>query len=373
MSSESKLRFVLVNVVPQHFNDEAAIFDLEELKSLVQTFGGASIVRVIQRKAHPDPSTYIGSGKAQELVEIIRQDKINVVVLNSIVKPTQLFNLIKMIWPVNPDIQVWDRIDLILHIFEKHAHSAEAKLQIKLARMGHMGPRIYGLGGTLLSRQGGGIGARGLGETNIELMKRHWRTEMKVITDRLEKVSTEHERQVRRRRELGFKTISIIGYTNAGKSTLFNLLAKKRTLTADVLFATLESTVGKLYLPDLKREVLVSDTIGFIQNLPAKLINAFKSTLIESVHADLLLHVIDAGDVRMHEKIEVVTEILAELELQEKKQIFVFNKIDQVTKLRRDELMDVYAEYNPHFVSAKTGEGIGSLIHDIQVYIATLK
>ncbi len=368
MTLQNKLRFVLINVVPPVFNEDAAQYDLEELKSLVETFGGATIVHIIQRRNNPDPSTYIGSGKAYELQETVRQDRIDIIVLNSIVKPTQIFNLTKILWTINPNIQVWDRVDLILHIFEKHAHTTEAKLQIELARMRHMGPRMFGLGGNLFSRQGAGIGTRGLGETNTELMKRHWRNEMKQVQTRLDETARSRERQMEHRREIGFKTISIIGYTNAGKSTLFNLLAKKRNLAQNILFATLESTIGKLYLPTLKKEVLVSDTIGFIQNLPAQLITAFKSTLMESIHADLLLHVIDAKDPHVHEKIEVVEKILSDLSIRGKKQIYVFNKIDEGT-IHQKELLEMYGSYEPQFISSKTGEGIPKLLHSVEKYL----
>src|SRR3989344_6075737 len=172
MSNSSSHRFILVNVVPPVFDQRSGLYDLEELKSLVETYGGATIVRIIQRKRHPDPATYVGRGKALEIVEIIKNEKIDTVVLNAVVPSGQLFELEKLFWKVNTNIRVWDRVDLILHIFDKHAQSAEAKLQIDLARMRHMGPRMYGLRGNLLSRQGAGIGTRGLGETNVELMKR---------------------------------------------------------------------------------------------------------------------------------------------------------------------------------------------------------
>lgn len=180
-------RFVLINVVPPVINHEAALYDLEELKSLVSTFGGSTIVRIIQRKDSPDSHTYIGSGKVEELKGIVKNDYIDVIVINDIVKPTQLFHLKESLWSVNHRIEVWDRMDLILQIFDKHAYTAEAKLQIELARMRHMGPRIYGMG-QILSRQGGGIGTRGIGETNTELMRRHWRTAMKEVQEKLSRL-----------------------------------------------------------------------------------------------------------------------------------------------------------------------------------------
>lgn len=353
-------RFVLINVVPHVLNRDAALYDLEELKSLVSTFGGSTIVRIIQRKDKPSAGTYVGSGKAAELVEIVKEDKIDVVVINDIVQPSQLFTLKKMIWPANNEIEVWDRIDLILHIFDKHAHTAESKLQIELARMRHMGPRIYGMG-NVLSRQGGGIGTRGIGETNTELMKRHWRTAMKEVDAKLKHLERDRAQKMEHRKEQGLRTVSIVGYTNAGKTTLFNALTRKNKKAADVLFATLESSLGKVYIPALKEEILISDTIGFIQKLPPSLIQAFKSTLLESIHADVLLHVIDVSDPLKYEKIEVVENILTELGIGDKKRIYIFNKIDAAPKVDKDHLIKAYAAYSPIFISAQDKDVVSTL------------
>lgn len=365
MTENRVKRFILINVVSPFTSRDEAEKDLAELKSLVTTLGGSTIVHVIQRRMTPDSGTYIGSGKAEEVARLVLEDKIDVIVINSIVKPTQLFNLKKKIWNTSPQIEVWDRIDLILNIFEKNAHTAEAKLQIDLARMRHMGPRIYGLGG-ILSRQGGGIGTQGIGETNIELMKRHWRNEIKKVNDRLQKLAQERMRQLERRKERGLQTISIVGYTNAGKTSLFNCLTGKLKISKDVLFATLDTTVGKLYLPTLKREVLLSDTIGFIQKLPSNLVEAFKSTLLESIHADLLIHVIDIFDPLMHEKIHVVEKILHELGIEDKKRIYVFNKVDIAHYDTFEDLSEVYREFTPQFVSVKTRKEIDKLLSLIE-------
>jgi len=362
-------RVVLVDVIDPNQHKEEALKNLQELKSLVATYGGIDVVDVIQHRTRPDKATFIGSGKVIELAEIVAKKQIDIVVVNAIVNPSVLFNLTQILWTNNPNIQVWDRIDLILNIFDKHAQTLEAKLQIEIARMQHMGPRMYGLGVTYFSRQGGGIGTRGLGETNIELMKRHWRDQIKKKKDQLEKISRQHLTQLERRKENNIPGISIVGYTNAGKTSLFNRLTKKRKIVENALFVTLDSVTGRLYLPSQKKEVTISDTIGFIKDLPSSLINSFKSTLMESIYADLLLHVIDISDPKMNEKIEIVEQILSGLKVNSKKQIFVFNKIDAFKGDGKKILAEInkkYSRFSPQFISVTTDYGIQKLKEEIE-------
>lgn len=362
-------RVVLIDVIDPHTHRDDAENMLAELRSLVSTYNGIDVVTIIQHRTRPDKSTFIGSGKVLELTEIVKQKKIDVIVINAIVNPTVLFNLTKELWGVNPQIGVWDRIDLILHIFDKHAATAEAKLQIEIARMRHMGPRIYGLGGTYFSRQAGGIGGRGIGETNIELMKRHWRKQIKIKTDELEKLSRQHELQLKRRRENNIPSIAIVGYTNAGKSSLFNLLTKRNKKVEDALFVTLDSVTGKVHLSDKFREVPVSDTIGFIKDLPSSLINSFKSTLMDAANADILLHVIDVTDPEMHEKVETVENILSEIGAHPKRIICIFNKVDAHTGNGEELLKEInnkYEIFTPMFISVKTGFGIEKLKRELE-------
>ena len=220
----STQKYILVDVVAQSQPKAVSEKNLEETLSLIDTLRSGKVVKVIQKRDHPHPGTFIGSGKAEELIDIIKKYQIDVVIINTIAKSTQLFNLLSLYWPINPMIEVWDRVDLILHIFAKHARTAEAKLQIKLAQMHHMGPRMYGLSEEL-GRQSGGIGGRGVGETNVELMKRHWRDQIKSTKEQLVKYVQGKQQQLDRRRRTGLKTVSIVGYTNAGKTTLFNILA----------------------------------------------------------------------------------------------------------------------------------------------------
>ncbi len=366
-----KHRVVLVDIVDLHHNQHDAQKNLQELKSLVATYNGIDVVNIIQHRTHPDKATFIGSGKVTELAKIVAEKQIEIVVVNAIVNPSVLFNLTQKLWDINPKIQVWDRFDLILNIFGKHAHTSEAKLQIEIARMHHMGPRIYGLGENYFSRQGGGgANTKGEGETNIELMKRHWRDQIKIKKDQLKKIFDQHLTQLERRKTNNIAAIAIVGYTNAGKTSLFNLLTKKSKIVENALFVTLDSVTGKFYLPSQKKEATISDTIGFIKDLPSSLIDSFKSTLMESIHADLLLHVIDVSDPEMNEKIIIVEKILQELQVRAKKIIFVFNKIDAFIGDGQNilkEIKEKYSQFSPQFISVTTDFGIEKLKKKIEM------
>ncbi len=355
-------RFLIIHLTPPQIPPAAAEKELTELLSLIDTYGAATIVKIIQRRMHPHQHSYIGPGKVEEVTQIIKEEKIDGVVINDIIKPTPLFHLTQAFWKVNPNIMVWDRVDLILHIFEKHANTAEAKLQIRLARMRHMGPRMYGLGGTVLSRQGGGIGTRGIGETNIERMKRHWRSEMRTVQQELQQMAATRQRQLDRRRKNGMQTVAIVGYTNAGKSTLFNTITKKKKKAADELFATLDATVGSVWIPNLQREVLVSDTIGFIQNLPASLIDAFRSTLMEVMDAELLIHLVDGSDPKIEQNISVVEDVLEQIGAHEKPKIYAFSKADRLSKPERVEIVERFEDLDPIVIAAPEKLGVPMLL-----------
>lgn len=369
MQKLQMFRSIIIDVVSPNINVPEAERNLIELKSLIKTYGSIDVGHIIQHRTRPDKDTFIGSGKVQELIEMVSNKKIDILILNAIVKPTQLFHLTEQLWAANPNIKVWDRVDLILHIFEKHAQTTEARLQIEIAKMHHMGPRIYGLGGTYFSRQGGGIGSKGVGETNIERMKRHWRTLIKKKEDELKKQLEHRKEQVDHRKELGVRHVALVGYTNAGKTALFNVLTGRNKLSEDVLFATLSSTVGRLKGIGYASNLLVSDTIGFIQNLPPSLIQTFKSTLLDVIHADLILHVVDISDELRNRKIDVVQEIIHEIGAGKIPQILVFTKSDLLPEERWGEFAEVKKKYSPFqtlFISSKEEINIKKLMNTIE-------
>ncbi len=359
-------RAILIDVIPPSMGDAAAERRLTELTSLLNTFGGILVVKMIQRRQTPDYKTYVGTGKVDELIEIAHAEKAELLVVNNLMKPGQVYNLQERFRKAKSTAAVWDRVDLILKIFDKHATTAEAKLQIKLAALKHMGPRIYGMGFEMMQQKGGTSTRGGQGETNTELMKRHVFKEEQHVRKELEKVATSRAGHRARRERLGFKTVSVVGYTNAGKSSLTNALTQKGAHVADALFATLDTRVGKIWYPDESgsgkgRELLVSDTIGFIQDLPPELIDAFRSTLDETVDADLLLHVIDVSDKDFVEKIAEVEGILSQLNVGHIPKIYVFNKIDKAKRFSKATLIKTYKAFTPAFVSAVTGDGIKEL------------
>jgi len=343
-------KVILVDIIPSQTTPEDSLARLNELERLISTYGGFVIIRKIQKRQTPNYRTYIGKGKVEEIKNTAIDEKADYIIVNNLLKPEQLYNLESIFEKYN--IKVWDKIDLILEIFAKHATTKEAKLQIELASLRHLGPRIAKMG-TELMRQAGGIGTRGKGETNIEIMKRHIRRREQLIKKELVKIEKNQSNQRKKRKNIGFKTAAIVGYTNAGKSQLLISLTKKQVKVKDELFATLDSRIGKVYLPEKNTCCLLSDTIGFIRDLPPELIKAFHSTLAETIHADLILHIIDADDLDLKWKIGIVENVLKDINCGHKKTIYIFNKIDLLKNMQINELAEDYKHLDPIFISGE--------------------
>ncbi len=366
-NNNEPIKIFLAEVINHNTSKELVAQRMEELQQLVETYGGMTIVQMIQQRVRPDYRTYIGSGKVEEIIEQMKETWAKLLIVGNILKPQQIYNLSEKLR--EEKLQARDRVDLILKIFERHATSSEARLQIELAAIKHMGPRIFGMG-MELSRQWGGKGnVRGIGETNTEIMRRHLFTRKTQLAKELAKY--EQVRQVHRdaRKRNDFSTVWLVGYTNAGKSSVMNALTKKWVLVEDRLFATLWTDVGELYLPSAKewsrgRTVLVNDTIWFMRDLPPDLISAFRSTLEDSVHADLLLHVVDINDPLIDDKIQVVDKILDTIGASQER-VLVFNKIDLLTTNPTppdlERIKELAGERKCIFISAVTGEGLQEL------------
>lgn len=296
---------------------------VEELKSLTYTAGGTVLSTVTQNRRQIHPITYVGEGKLSEIKQLIEAHEIDLVITNDELSPGQLRNLTDHF-----NVRVIDRSQLILDIFASRAKTKEGQLQVELAQLQYMLPRLRGMG-TVLSRLGGGIGTRGPGETKLETDQRHIRRRIDDIRRRLANVVKQREQYRKRRKEKEAFQIAIVGYTNAGKSTLFNRIANETALEEDLLFATLDPLTRQIHLPS-GFKCLLTDTVGFIQDLPTTLIAAFKSTLEEVTEADFLLHVVDASHEDNDEQQKTVKEILHELDADTIPMLTVYNKRDLI-------------------------------------------
>jgi GTP-binding protein HflX len=294
---------------------------LAEFRELVESTGAEVVAVVTGRRHSPDPKLFVGGGKAEEIHQILLGSGGEVVLFNHSLSPSQERNLERAL-----QCRVLDRTGLILDIFAQRARSHEGKLQVELAQLRHLSTRLV-RGWTHLERQKGGIGLRGPGETQLETDRRLLGDRIKMLNKRLDKVRKQREQGRRSRRRADIPTVSLVGYTNAGKSTLFNILTEAEVYAADQLFATLDPTLRKIEL-DGGTQAILADTVGFIRDLPHDLVESFRSTLQETREADLLLHVIDAADPRRDEKIGEVNAVLKEIDAHEVPQIEVFNKID---------------------------------------------
>ena len=336
-----------------HFDAE-----LEELGLLAQTAGLVPVAKIVCKRKAPDAALFVGSGKADEIKALAELHQASEVVFDQSLSPAQQRNLERQL-----DIAVYDRTFLILEIFAQRARSHEGKLQVELARLQYLSTRLVRRW-SHLERQTGGAGVRGgPGEKQIELDRRMISDSIKRTRERLAKVQKQRGTQRRQRERRDTFNISLVGYTNAGKSSLFNALVKARAYAADQLFATLDTTTRHLYLGDARRRVSISDTVGFIRALPHGLVDAFKATLQEAVDADLLLHVVDASNPHHPEQIAEVQQVLAEIGADAVPQMLVFNKLDALESARRPPHLQDRVESEGElvqriFLSAHTGEGL---------------
>ena len=344
---EAGERAVLVHI---NFTQKGEWEDLNEFEMLVSSAGVSSLQVVTGSRQSPLPKYYVGEGKAQEIAEIVQLTEADIVIFNHALSPAQERNLEALC-----QCRVVDRTGLILDIFAQRARTHEGKLQVELAQLRHLSTRLI-RGWTHLERQKGGIGLRGPGETQLETDRRLLRERIKTILRRLDKVAKQREQGRRARNKAEIPTISLVGYTNAGKSTLFNGITAAGVYAADQLFATLDPTLRKIELADVGPAIL-ADTVGFIRHLPHDLVAAFKATLQETQEADILLHVVDASDERFRENMQAVQIVLKEIDAHEVPSLVVMNKIDnledQKPRIERDE------EGIPRTVWVSAMEGIG--------------
>lgn len=341
---------------------------LRELAQLAETAGSVVVDGVIQRREAPDPATFLGSGKVRELAAIVASTGADTVICDGELSPGQLRQLEDIV-----KVKVVDRTWLILDIFAQHARSREGKAQVSLAQMQYLLPRLRGWGESLSRQAGGraggstgGVGTRGPGETKIETDRRRIRDQMARLRKELKELHKTRLVQRSARERSGIATIALAGYTNAGKSSLLNALTGAGVLVQDALFATLDPTVRKLTLPS-GRECTLADTVGFVRHLPHDLVEAFRSTLTEVQHADLILHVVDGADEDPFGQIWAVREVLSDIGCGDISELIVINKVDIADELTLSSLQREFPDCV--LVSAVTGQGLGELLDSIEVHL----
>jgi GTP-binding protein HflX len=347
------------------FNSSSRQFDpehsLQELAGLAAAAGATVVLRVLQERPKPDPATFLGSGKVAALAASCDELDVDVVIFDNELTPAQLRNLEERL-----DRKVVDRTQLILDIFARRARTREGKLQVELAQLKYLMPRLVG-SGTALSRLGGGIGTRGPGETKLETDRRRIRHRISILSKDIDVVRRRRSQLRERRHKAAVPTVALVGYTNAGKTTLFNALTGGEAVASNALFVTLDPLVRKVRLRD-RGELLLSDTVGFIERLPHSLVAAFRATLEEVAAADLLLHVIDASSPDYERHMDAVRTVLAEVGADKVPCIEVFNKCDRLSESERARLRAVHP--GAWCVSALTGEGREDLIAAMEARLA---
>ncbi|MEO8332758.1 MAG: GTPase HflX [Gallionella sp.] len=341
---------VLVSI---DFGDSAYSESLEELRLLAETAGVRTLAVIEAKRQRPDAALFAGSGKVQEIAEIVERLEAPLVIFNHDLAPAQMRNLTAKL-----NTRVIDRTMLILDIFSQRAQSHEGKIQVELAQLKYLSTHLVGMNQDM-GQQKHAVGARGPGETKLELDRRKLDKRVVVLKERLDKLKHQRVVQRRARNRSDVLSVSIVGYTNAGKSTLFNILTRSDVYVANQLFATLDTTSRRMYAEG-KGEIVLSDTVGFIRHLPHSLVAAFRSTLEETLQADLLLHVVDANNPNRDDQIVEVNKVLAEIGAAEIPQILVFNKID-LQEIPPGVQRDDYGRISRVFLSAKSGAGLDEL------------
>jgi GTP-binding protein HflX len=345
-------RALLVHI---NFNSQSDQDDLAEFIELVRSADVVDIDVIVGSRQQPSAKTFIGKGKLEEIAGQVNEQKIEVVLFNHALSPSQERNL-----EAHLQCRVLDRTGLILDIFAQRAQSFEGKLQVELAQLKHLSTRLV-RGWTHLERQKGGIGLRGPGETQLETDRRLLNKRIKYLNSRLDKVARQREQSRQARKKADIPTISLVGYTNAGKSTLFNCLTESNAYAANKLFATLDPTIRKLDLDD-QSSVILADTVGFIRHLPHDLVAAFRATLIETREADLILHVVDCADDDRREKMFAVNQVLEEINANETPQLVIYNKIDLPDFQPRIDVDEEGCQWRV-WLSAQKNQGIDGLLN----------
>jgi GTP-binding protein HflX len=346
-------RAALVSLVMGSARRVDADQSLDELAGLADAAGATVVLRMLQERPKPDPATFIGAGKVTGLAATCAEMDVDVVIFDNELTPAQLRQL-----ETRLERKVVDRTQLILDIFARRARTREGKWQVELAQLRYLLPRLVG-SSTALSRLGGGIGTRGPGETKLETDRRRIRVRIQAIQREIDLVRQRRSQLRERRHKQSVPTVALVGYTNAGKTTLFNRLTNETALASDALFVTLDPLVRQVRLPD-RRELLVSDTVGFIDRLPHALVAAFRATLEEVAEADLVLHVIDAANPERERQMAAVKRVLDEVGALDVPTIDVYNKIDDTSDDEQRRLRD--ADPAAALISARTGAGIGELL-----------
>jgi GTP-binding protein HflX len=360
-SATLRERAALVGLVTGSNRRLAAEQSMEELAGLAEAAGAEVVLRVTQERARPDAATFLGRGKLELLAGACAEADVDLVIFDHELSPAQLRQIEAIV-----DRKVIDRTQLILDIFARRARTREGKWQVELAQLEYLLPRLVGAGAAL-SRLGGGIGTRGPGETKLEADRRRIRTRIHHISKAIDEVRRRRAQLRERRQKQAMPTVALVGYTNAGKTTLFNLLTREGAEATDALFVTLDPLVRRVRLPD-SRELLISDTVGFIDRLPHTLVAAFRATLEEVVEADLVVHVIDAASPERERHMAAVRGVLAEMDAADVPRLHVYNKCDLLglDELRRLKAGDPQAL----FISARTGEGRDDLLEAIAARLA---